>query len=384
MRIAIEASVIGTARGGDETYLRNLLAGLALASPNGTHEFVVYLRGGAQIPPEIAGDARFVVRRLPHRPSPIRYAVDLPWLLARERPAVDLVLTTNHAPLWSPVPSAVLVHDLSFRHHPEQYSRMTRARLNWLVPVHVRRAQLVLTVSEFSRQDLIQSLRLRPDRVVVVPNAVRPPAAGAEGARMSRSVRSRGVGDRFFLYVGNLHPRKNVGRLIAAFALARARSSAVAAHQLVIAGAPGWRANDVLQAAAALPGLVVALGRIDDAERDALLSRATALAYVSLFEGFGLPPLEAMAAGTPVLASDSSAMPEVAGGAALLVDPLDVEAIARGLQRIAEDPALRDHLRELGRARSAAYSVRETGQRALAAFELATSVGRRRFATSAP
>jgi glycosyltransferase involved in cell wall biosynthesis len=379
MKVGIEASVIGTGRGGDETYLRNLLAGLALVSRAGEHEFVVYLRAGADVPREIAGDPRFVIRRLTRLPSPIRYAIDLPRLVAREVPKVDLLLTTNHAPLISTVPRVLLVHDLSFRHHPEHYSLMTRMRLNVLVPLHVRQAQLVLTVSEFSRSDLVAAFGLAPERVVVVPPALHTITVNAR-ATGATSLRARGVGDRFFLYLGNLHPRKNVGRLVDAYARARSRSPAVAAHQLVIAGARGWHSDDVARAAAALPGLVVMLGRIDDAERDALLGRATALAYPSLFEGFGLPPLEAMAAGTPVLASTTTAMPEVLGDAALLVEPRDVEAIADALRRLAEDQSLRDTLRDRGRSRVARYTVKMTGERALAAFDFALARGERSVA----
>ena len=382
MKVGIEASVIGTERGGDETYLRNLLAGLALVSRAGEHEFVVYLRAGAEVPSEIAGDPRFVVRRLARLPSPIRYAIDLPSLVARERPGIDLLLTTNHAPLISTVPRVLLVHDLSFRHHPEHYALMTRLRLNVLVPLHVRQARLVLTVSEFSRQDLVSAFGLAPERVVVVPTAVRATSTLSARTERAASLRARGVGDRFFLYLGNLHPRKNVARLVDAYARARSRSAAVAAHQLVIAGARGWHSEEVARAAAALPGLVVMVGRIDDAERDALLGRATALAYPSLFEGFGLPPLEAMAAGTPVLASTTTAMPEVLGDAALLVDPRDVEAIAEGLRRLAEDQDLRDTLRERGRSRAAHYTLRTTGERALAAFAIAAARGERKLATS--
>ena len=382
MRVGIEASVIGTDRGGDETYLRNLLAGLALVSRAGEHEFVVYLRAGAEVPSEIAGDPRFVVRRLARLPSPIRYAIDLPSLVARERPGIDLLLTTNHAPLISTVPRVLLVHDLSFRHHPEHYALMTRLRLNVLVPLHVRQARLVLTVSEFSRQDLVSAFGLAPERVVVVPTAVRATSTLTARTEGAASLRARGVGDRFFLYLGNLHPRKNVARLVDAYARARSRSAAVAAHQLVIAGARGWHSEEVARAAAALPGLVVMVGRIDDAERDALLGRATALTYPSLFEGFGLPPLEAMAAGTPVLASTTTAMPEVLGDAALLVDPRDIEAIADGLRRLAEDQDLRDTLRERGRSRAAHYTLRTTGERALAAFAIAAARGERKLATS--
>ena len=365
MRVAIDAGVLDTGRGGDETFMRNLLAGLVLAAGDGDR-FVVYLDRDARVPSEVAGDPRFALRRMARLPSPIRYALDLPWRVARERPLPDLLLTTNHAPLVSVVPRVLLVHDLSFRHHPELYRASTRARLRWLVPLHVRQARAVVTVSEFSRRDLIDAYGLEPRRVHVIPNAVRARAASAAPL-------PAGVGARFFLYVGNLHPRKNVARLIAAFDRARRRSAVVAGHQLVIAGAAGWDTADVARAAAALPGLVLLLGRVSDDVRDTLVARATALAYVSLFEGFGLPPLEAMAAGTPVVASRTAAIPDVVGDAGILVEPTDVEDIANALVRVAEDGALRQVLVARGRERASSYDIRRTGDAAIAAFETAAS-----------
>ena len=179
----------------------------------------------------------------------------------------------------------------------------------------------------------------------------------------------------FILYLGNLHPRKNVARTIRAFSEARRIDHALRDHQLVIAGARWWGAGEEEAAAAAAPNSVVFLGRVDDDTRQVLLEEADALVYVSRFEGFGLPPLEAMAASTPVLAADAAALPEVTGGAALLVDPYDDRAITEGIRRILTDDALRADLIARGRVRASHYDLETTGAAARAALESVVNQG---------
>ncbi len=181
-----------------------------------------------------------------------------------------------------------------------------------------------------------------------------------------------GVDPPYLLYLGNLHPRKNVPRLIDAFARAQRAAAGIDNFKLVIAGGRWWGGGEEQRAARqARPGSVVFLGRVPDAVRDALLQRATALLYPSLWEGFGLPPVEAMAVGTPVLASNTSAFPEVLSDAALLVDPFDTDAIARGIVELATSQALRATLIERGRRRAATFTPRAMAERALDAFHWA-------------
>ena len=365
MNVGIEASALGSGRGGDETFLRSLLAALALTARAGDR-FPLYCAPGADVPAP-GGLASFPIRRIARRPSVLRYAGALPFAAARERPRLDLLVSTNHAPLFSTVPNALVVHDVSFRRRPRDYSVAARLRLNALVPLQARAARLVITVSDFSRREIAGTLRIPPERIAVVPNAIAE--ARRVDERADQELRAAlGMTGPYLLYVGNLHPRKNVARLVAAFARARSRGDAAAALTLVIAGAARSDADRV----ASVDGVRV-LGRITDWERDALVRGAVALAYVSLYEGFGLPPLEAMAAGTPVIASRAGAIPEIAGDAALLVDPLDVDDIAAAIERLASDAALRARLRDAGTRRAQLFDHRTMGERALAAFEKAIS-----------
>jgi glycosyltransferase involved in cell wall biosynthesis len=266
----------------------------------------------------------------------------------------------------------VTIGDLSFVHRPQDYPRATAARLRALVPLHARRARVVLVPSEFTRADVIDRYGIEPERVRVVPNRVVSAVAQPGSAEREADdwIIAHGVGPAYLLYLGNLHPRKNVPQLIRCFLAARSASAALRDCQLVIAGGHWWRGNDERVAADGSPH-VLFLGWVSDAVRDRLLARAAALAYLSLFEGFGLPPLEAMAHGVPVVASDRTSLPEVCGAAAVLVDPEASDQIIDGLVRVLTDSSLRARLTAAGRARAAAFDAERVGDAALDAFRFA-------------
>ena len=367
MKVAIDATALGSGRGGDETYLLGLLHALEVAR-RGSDSFPLYL-GARASAPDLTPEGAFPIRRLGSRSRVSRYLWELPRALRAELPRADLVLGTNHIPVFTSTPRALIVHDLSYHHAPEFYPARTRLRLALLIPLHLRQARVVLTGTEFTRADLIRTYRLAEDRVHVVPPVIEARGAYPEGPRLRADL---GVVGSYFLYVGNLHPRKNLRRLVEAFEKARALSSAVRRSQLVIAGAPWWDDDSLSRATAHLPrDAVLQVGRVTDAERDALLRGALALAYPSLFEGIGLPPPEAMSVGTPVLAARASALPEVLGDAALLVDPRSTDDIAAALQRLAEDRDLRESLSERGLRRVERFTPAAAGQRALQAFDRA-------------
>lgn len=364
MRIAIDATVIGTARGGDESYMRGMLAGVALAADPRRDRVGLFVRRGTPMPADLTGHPSFALYPIDAPGRIARYSYALPRAVAAAHETYDALVTINHAPFVSPVPRVLILHDLSYLSHPGLYPRRTRLRLRWLVPLHVRQSRLVITGSEFSRRQITETYGLAPDRVVVVPPAIAPPSDAPEDEAADRP---------YFVYVGNLHPRKNLAALLQAFALARA-AGLPTEQQLVIVGAPWWSDDGLAREVRALPADAVRVtGRVSDAERDRLIRGATALVYPSLFEGIGLPPLEAMALGTPVIASNAAALPETCRDAALLVDPRDVPAIARALALVASDAVLRASLRERGRTRVAAFTPRRAGEAAIAAFERATA-----------
>lgn len=373
MRVAIDGRALGSGRGGDETYTRGLLQGLAEAM-DPADSFPLFVREGAVLPRAIVGHPAFPFRVLGPRSEILRYTVALPLTLKRIREGVDLLHSLIYAPPWSPVPVALMVTDLSFRHLPELYRASTRLRLSLLMPRQLRRARIVMTLSEFCRRDITQEYGVPADRVFVVPCAVETPSPATLDPQ---ALRALGVSGPFFVYVGNRHPRKNVPRMIRAFGRARRAAPELARHQLVIAGARWWDVRDELEAAAeTAPGSVLFLEQVPTPTRDLLLRSAEALVYPSLFEGFGLPPLEAMAVGTPAIVSNASAIPETVGDAALLVDPLDIDALARAMVSIVTKPGLRAELCERGFRRVAMFTARAMGERALDAFRAGVALGR--------
>lgn len=374
MRLAVDATALGSGRGGDETSLRGMLRGLAtVAGASGSHSFHLLVPDDATLPEEVDDHPAFTRHAIPRVGGMARLAGRT---LSRGLAGTphDLIFCQTHAPLRPGAPTVLLVADLSFVHHPEHYPSSTRLRLRTLVAWQARRAAMVVTVSEFSRQDLLDTYGLDPGRVAVVSNPIEAPRMlSPEVAAATRErLAARGVAEPYLLYLGNLHPRKNVPRLIEAHLAGRAISRAVAEHRLVIAGNRWWGGDDPQEAAANDPGIgVVFLGGVDDDEREWLLQRAAGLAYPSLFEGFGLPPLEAMARGTPVLASDRTSIPEVCGDAALLIDPTSVTALRDGIVQLVEDGQLRRRFEASGPVRAASYSLERTGRELLDALERA-------------
>jgi glycosyltransferase involved in cell wall biosynthesis len=292
----------------------------------------------------------------------------LPRLLRTARP--DLCHYPNSiGPLNSPCRYVVTIHDMTLSFLPQYHPLRKRLLVRPLIPIVARRAARIITVSEQARDDIVRLLRVPAARVVVIPEAAAPifyKAAPAEQARVRERYRLRGP---YLLYVGTLEPRKNLVRLIRAWH--RLWRSGAIPHQLVLVGGRGWQDAEIYRIVQSLDcGDALRLaGYIPTADLPALYSAADAFAFPSLAEGFGLPVIEAMACGTPVLVSTDRALRDLAGAAALAVDPYDIQAIETGLERLLSDAALRDQLRAQGLQRAATYSWDETARRTLAVYQ---------------
>jgi glycosyltransferase involved in cell wall biosynthesis len=265
----------------------------------------------------------------------------------------DAAVFTYVGPGWSPCPVLLAVHDATFMTHPEWLNARARMVLRGLVPRAARRARVVLALSETARADVVAALRIDPAKVKVVnphPAAVFTPDEGA-----AERVRARFGLERYVLAVGDLGPRKNLGSLGTAV-----RSLGAGRPELALVGRPGPGGERI---AAEAGGRW--LGHVDDAGLADLYRAAAVTAYPSLYEGFGLPLVEAMACGSPVVASDRGAIPEVAGDAAVLVEP-SARGIADGI-RAALEPATAERLRAAGPARAARYTQEGMGRAAWAA-----------------
>jgi len=346
-RIAIDARKL--ADFGIGTHIRGLLLGLAEVDRETT--FLLLGRPEARSGlPELPPNFEWVEERAPG------YSARELWSLSRtaRRAAADLFHAPHYVlPFRLPCPAVVTIHDLIHRRFPEHrsavellYARRTLARA-------LRTARAAIAVSETTRREIVERFGgALASRLVTIPNGVdqrfREPAEGLPP----------GLEPGYLLFVGNPKPHKNLEVLLAAHARLRARNET--APQLVIAGGPA--PGDEAQ------GAVRRLGRVDDAVLPALYRSALALVVPSLWEGFGLPAAEAMAAGTPVLAADRGALPEVVGDAALLFDPTDVAQLEERLARIVERPDLRRELAERGPRQVAGLTWRAMAEATLALY----------------
>lgn len=250
------------------------------------------------------------------------------------------------------------IHDTAFAVYPESVPAKRRTLMALSLKNTCRRVDALVTVSEFSKQEIVKHLGVSPEKITVTYNGVDSSVfhPGYPDEELRRAKERRGITRDYFLYVGTLEPRKNLVRLLEAYALLKARRHDL--PLLVLAGQKGWMYDEIFRRTAEL-GLsqdVVYTGYLTEREKPLLMGGALAFLFVSLYEGFGIPPLEAMACGTPTLVSDCSSLPEVAGDATLLADPKDIEAIAAQMELLLDQPELRVSLSEKGRKRAKEFT----------------------------
>jgi glycosyltransferase involved in cell wall biosynthesis len=253
----------------------------------------------------------------------------------------------------------VTVHDLAFRRFPELFPHTWRWLYRAGLRAAVKRADAILVPSQSTADDLLTTTSLEPSRIHVTPLA---PSLVASDQDSAETLERLGVARPYVLSVGTQEPRKNLERLVRAYR----QVAPDVPHALVLAGAPGWR-TEALEAELTRPGpgTIVRTGSVSGGDLDVLYRGADIFAYPSLYEGFGLPVLEAMARGVPTLASNVSSLPQVAGDAALLVDPTDVSEIAEGLARLLTETGLADDLRHRGLQRAATFTWAATARATL-------------------
>jgi glycosyltransferase involved in cell wall biosynthesis len=387
LRIGIDYTAAVRQRGGIGRYARELVA--ALVALRSDHEYVIFaatgelesgrwqaeqtrLREAAGEPGRETSSGRpyLAFRSLPlsddwlarlwHR---LRVPIPVETLTGQ----VDLFYCPDFVlpPTLRQTRTVVTVHDLSFLRWPDAYIPPLRRYLERVVPRSVARADLVLADSAHTRADILSLLGGQADKVKVLLSGVAPGfRPGPEPGDRKRLQSLYGFGQRpYVLSVGTIQPRKNYVRLIQAF------SALPNGLQLVVAGAPGWLYEQILEEAERHAERVLIVGFIREEDLPAAYRNAVLFAMPSLYEGFGLPVLEAMASGVPVVCSNTSSLPEVAGEAALLVDPLDVQGLGRGMARILEDAGLREDMVGKGLKQAARFTWHRAARELLASFE---------------
>lgn len=355
MRIAIDASRTTVARmTGTEHYARQLIRALLEDHPQ---HITLYFRDPP--PPNLYPASPLVQQRviaLPRLWTHLGFARAL-W---QDRPDVTFV-PAHTLPFFFPGPAVATVHDLGFKNFPEAHPAHTRRYLDWTTRYSAGRASIVLADSQATAHDLNQFYGTAPEKIRVVYPGVDPPPITA----VSMTRHKYGLPERYFLFIGTLQPRKNIARIVQAFAQWQAQHPGDEAG-LVLAGGKGWLYEEAWTAGVRnvyLPGY------IDEADKGALYAGALALVFPSLYEGFGFPVIEAMHCGTPVIASRTSSLPELVGKAGLLVDPLDVEAITAQMATMTDDETSWFQLREAGYQQAAQFTWEAAASQVAAILE---------------
>jgi glycosyltransferase involved in cell wall biosynthesis len=356
--------------GGVGTYIRQLVPALATADPGLSIKLF-----HARLPPGSSSPEPWM-RAFPREELTSGIRTLYPRWNLIGRPALPIGLASTdvvHAPSVVAVPPVgrsqklvVTVHDVAFLVEPAWFPSRWRVVYQLGLRAAIRRADVIITPSRNTADDLIARTSLEPSLVHVIPHA-----AGVDALTVDpESVLARlNLPRAYLLYVGTLEPRKNLVRLVQAYRRVAARGIS---HALVLAGPHGWRGGELLtEIARAGPGQVVVPGPLSPTDLDAVFRGADLFVYPALYEGFGLPVLEAMARGVPTICSNSSSLPEVAGDSALGINPASVDSIAGAIEQVLTDPILAQRLREAGPRRARQFSWEETARLTLKAYESA-------------
>jgi glycosyltransferase involved in cell wall biosynthesis len=370
LRIAIDAHSVGTGLGGNESYATNLIKALAEIDP--VNQYTLYVTKQEALDRFSNRWPNFSVRAtLPHTPL-----IRIPLTLSAElrKNPVDVLHVQFTAPPFSPCPVVVSIHDLSFEHLPQTFKWRSRKQLRITVRRSAREAAQVIALSEFARRDIITTYKVRPEKVSVIPLSAPTHFSPVQDEEELQRVRQTyGIEGEYILAVGAIQPRKNLSRLVAAYSRLRWARPEVKLPKLVLVGKCAWLFDETLRTIKELEvsNSVIVTGYVPETDLPALYSGALCFVYPSYFEGFGLPPLEAMKCGAPVIAGDKTSLPEVVGDAGMLVDPFDVDNIASAIQRLITDPDLRKQLRVKGLQHAKRFDWQETARQTLSVYKKA-------------
>lgn len=366
MIVGIEGRTLQGRRYGVARYLVNLLR--ELVALEGDEEYILYL--SRPIDPLPFNSSRLRERVLTRAPGLTWRHLKLP--LAMRRDGVDLHFSPSYfLPLLKVCPAVVTVHDLTFKVHPEWFAADRRFLFDDLFWREVRRAERIITVSEHSKRDIVEILGVDPSRVSVIPGAPEGHFQPLRDKERLDAVRQRyGLRPGFLFTVGSIHTRRNLERLIQAVSLAGREAGGE--PQLLILGtpAPFTPPVDIWGTArrCGMEGRVIHLEYVTEEELLCLYNACGLFVYPSLYEGFGLPVVEAMACGAPVACARATSLPEVAGEAAAYFDPLDVEDMARVLASLLTDHEEQERLSRAGVERAAGFSWRRAAEQTLRVF----------------
>jgi glycosyltransferase involved in cell wall biosynthesis len=366
MRIAIDAHTVGTQLAGNVTYITNMIEQFAALDQKNEYDLYVTQPDAFEM-----YDGRwpnFTARRiLAYKSRLMRFLFSFNAQL-RMHPA-DIFFVQFNAPPFTPCKVVTSIHDLSFEHLPETFKWRSHTQMKITIRRTARNAAHIVTCSEYSRQDIIDTYKIAPEKVTTIPLAAadrfRPVTDETELMRIKQKYDLPGD---FILGVGSVQPRKNLVRLIEAYSILSDKRDL---PPLILVGKKAWLFEDSLKAAVehGVEDKVRFTDFVPDDDLPGLYTLSTCFVYPSFFEGFGIPPLEAMQCGSPVITGNRTSLPEVVGDAGILVDPFDVTSIADAIDRVLSDSQLRGELRQKGFERAKLFSWKRSARETLDIFE---------------
>jgi glycosyltransferase involved in cell wall biosynthesis len=292
----------------------------------------------------------------------IWFEFSLPYLLRKIKP--DIFLSPeSYIPLKTKIPALAVMHDIAYEHYPETVPKLVGRYYRYFFPRFAAKAKLIATVSSYSKQDIVSYYKVPENKVRVVYNGCDESFREISEEEKTATRLKWSDGKSYFMFVGGLYPRKNLKRLIQAFELFKETDQE--GTKLLLVGKKAFQAEELEEARDKSPFRqdIIFIGRVEgQKELNSIISASIALTYVSVFEGFGIPCIEAMRCGTAVIASDTSSMPEVCGEAAFYIDPFSIESIAEGMKAVSIDPLLRNDLIEKGQQQYRKFSWDKTAE----------------------
>lgn len=369
MRIGIDAHGMGgeSLSAGNTVFVSNLLKELSVIDQK--NDYTIYIGNPEANENEIFNRQNFTSRLIRPGSQWIQRSISLPLEIIRS--PVDILHVPFVAPPFCSSKVIITIHDVCFEQYPEFYTRLERLRMSLLVRLSAKRATKVITVSNSAREDIIKLYKMDTAKVQVVYNGVDTNFfTPITNMNVKEIVRKKyGINGRYILFVGTIQPRKNLFRLLHAFA--RLNTEIDFDYKLVIAGKEGWLSRELFREVSKLnlKEKIVFTGYVADSELPFLYNAAELFVYPSIAEGFGIPPIEAMACGTPVVASNIPCMQEILGEAAIMVDPFNIEDICEGIHRLLSDEHLSNENITRGLKRVQNFNWQDSSRKLLSIYE---------------
>lgn len=369
MIVGIDGHMIGDNSGGNESYYSNILERMVV--PEGD-TFILFLKKGVDDAPY---RDQFQIVRFKSSDAFKRNFIELPKLCKEYQ--LDLLHVQYFIPFIRPCPIVTTIHDISFEHYKNIFTRSEYIRQKLLIPYAAKKASAIFTVSENAKKDIINIYHISEDKIIVTDNAVNDRFRKLDASDLhEEELRGKyGIGPgQYILTVGNLQPRKNLPRLIEAF---RKFSIKQRDYKLVIVGKKAWMYEDILKSAFqndTVKDRIILTDYVTDEDLVRLYNAAQCFIYPSFFEGFGIPPLEAMACGVPVIVSNASSLPEVVGEAGVYFDPFSTDDIAAAIEKTVSDEQLRAQLMSAGFERAKRFSWTKSAQKVVETYESVVAV----------